>query len=80
MDWILISDRLPPEQTELRIRLKNNPTHDPGNMLWMSFSSDKQDIDIGMFVGYNINHFCKEVSHWALASDTARAAKDTTDE
>jgi hypothetical protein len=45
---------LPPERTDVFIRLRDNPAHDPGLCLWSG----------SLWVGYQRAYLPREVSHW----------------
>jgi len=54
-DWIATTEQMPPLFTDVRIKLGNNPRHDPGDVVL---------DDTGWWVGYQRAYHPDEVTHW----------------
>ena len=63
-DWTPVAKAMPPLFTDVRIRLKDNPDRDPGNVI----------LDTtGYWAGCQRAYHPDEVSHWRELSDQERA-------
>ena len=63
LGWIPTDKVLPSLYADVRIRLKDNPSHDPGNVILDS---------TGWWAGYQRAYHPDEVSHWRELSDQER--------
>jgi len=57
--WIAVQDELPPEYTDVEIRLKDNPLHNPGLIVRQG----------EWWAGYERAYGMNEVSHWRYPPD-----------
>ena len=58
--WIPVDQRMPQEHVDVHIRLKHNPHHNPGEVVW--------DSRLKLWCGYALNYRPTEVSHWRPSS------------